>query len=97
MRFLTSCLWLLSTPLLLACGDAGEASEPSLSADKEPAYGVIDDFLKEYEIAARADDATDKCWRAGLVAAAYLEAHDEIGYRKWKVVQKADCEEMARG
>jgi hypothetical protein len=33
----------------------------------------------------------DVCVQAGLVNSAYLQAQDEMNYKKWKAIQKSDC------
>jgi len=33
----------------------------------------------------------DVCVQAGLVSSAYLQAQDEMNYKKWKAIQKSDC------
>lgn len=51
------------------------------------ASGAVD----QYEIAKRGGDKVDRCVRAGIVAAAYLQAKDEANYATWKQTEKADC------
>lgn len=53
---------------------------------------VADDAVAQYRIAERNGTAMDKCVHAGLVSAAYIQAHDEENYRLWKAVEKKDCE-----
>lgn len=52
---------------------------------------VAQDSVQEYEIAKRQGDKMQACVQAGMVSAAFLQAHDEINYNKWKAVEKADC------
>jgi hypothetical protein len=52
---------------------------------------VTSDVTKEYEIAARQGDKMQVCVQAGLVSAAYLQAHDEDKYREWKRREDSDC------
>ncbi len=51
---------------------------------------VVLDSVMQYRIAKRQGDAIQTCVQAGLVAAAYLQAHDEINYRRWKEIEKFD-------
>jgi len=50
------------------------------------------DSEKEYEIAKRNGDLMEIYVHAGLVAAAYLQAKDEVNYKKWKEIEKTDAE-----
>jgi hypothetical protein len=54
---------------------------------------VAQDQIKQYEIAKRSGTAIDAAASAGVVAAVYLQAHDEENYRKWKSIEE---EEMRR-
>jgi hypothetical protein len=53
---------------------------------------VISDAEEEYQIANRSGNATDRCVHAGIVAAAYIQAHDQSGYQRWKMRQDSDCQ-----
>ena len=53
---------------------------------------VADDAVKQYGIASRSGTAMDVCVQAGFVTAAYLQAKDESNYRRWKEIEKTDCE-----
>jgi hypothetical protein len=52
---------------------------------------VATDAVKEYRMAVSSGDRTDICVHAGLVAAAYQQAHDEEDYLEWKKQEKSDC------
>jgi hypothetical protein len=52
---------------------------------------VADDFEKQYDIAKRNGDRMQMCVQAGIVAAAYLQAHDDTQYRTWKATEESDC------
>ena len=54
---------------------------------------VAADAVKQYGIAKRSGSAMDAYVQAGFVAAAYLQAKDEVNYKKWKKIEK---EEAAR-
>jgi hypothetical protein len=49
---------------------------------------VISDAEEEYRMAR---GGVDRCVQAGMVAAAYLQAHDQFGYRQWKLREDQDC------
>lgn len=57
---------------------------------------VANDCKKEYYMAVRSGDRTDICVHAGLVAAAYQQAHDEENYETWKRTEQTDCAYMQR-
>jgi hypothetical protein len=52
---------------------------------------VAADAVAQYGIAKRSGSPVDVCVHAGLVAAAFLQAKDEVSYRIWKQTEKADC------
>ena len=52
---------------------------------------VAEDAVKQYEIAKRNGNATDAYVHAGLVAAAYLQAKDEVNYKKWKDIENEEA------
>lgn len=52
---------------------------------------VADDQVKQYGIAKRSGDTLQACVQAGMVKAAFLQANDEVNYRKWMAAEKADC------
>lgn len=52
---------------------------------------VANDFEKQYNVAVRQGNSISICVQAGLVSAAYLQANDEMNYRKWKSIEKNDC------
>ena len=53
---------------------------------------VADDSVKQYEIAKTSGSAVDRCVHAGMVAAAYLQAKDDVNYKLWKQTEGLDCE-----
>lgn len=53
---------------------------------------VVDDSIKQYEIAKRNGTQMDVCANAGMVKAAFLQAKDETNYSKWVEIEKQDCE-----
>ncbi len=52
---------------------------------------VAADAVVQYGIAKRNGTAMDACVQAGLVAASYLQAQNEVSYQEWKQIEKADC------
>jgi len=52
---------------------------------------VATDSVREYRIAKRQGDKMQICVQAGMVSAAFLQANDEVNYRKWKGVEETDC------
>lgn len=53
---------------------------------------VASDSIKAYELSKMAGDKIEICVKAGMVAEAYNQAHDEANYLPWKQTEKADCE-----
>jgi hypothetical protein len=53
---------------------------------------VADDAVTQYEIAKSSGSAIDRCVHAGMVAAAYLQAKDDVNYKLWKQTEGLDCE-----
>jgi uncharacterized ion transporter superfamily protein YfcC len=51
---------------------------------------VAVDAEKQYEIAKSQGDLMQTYVQASLVAAAYLQAKDEVNYKKWKAIEKED-------
>lgn len=52
---------------------------------------VINDSIDQYNITKRGGNAIEICVQAGMVSAAFLQAKDEAGYKKWKDIEKKDC------
>jgi hypothetical protein len=52
---------------------------------------VISDAEREYQMASRSGSDVDRCVHAGLVAAAYLQAHNQPSYASWKMREDMDC------
>lgn len=52
---------------------------------------VIRDAEREYQIASSSGSDVDRCVQAGMVAAAYLQAHDQPSYQSWKMREDMDC------
>jgi hypothetical protein len=64
------------------------ASSVQESNDKSAASAV-----RQYQTMLHDQHSTqvDVCVQAGLVSSAYLQAQDEMNYKKWKAIQKSDC------
>lgn len=52
---------------------------------------VATDAEKQYEIAKNGGDKMQTYVQASLVAAAYLQAKDEVNYNKWKAIEKEEA------
>ncbi len=48
---------------------------------------VCNDFVQQYEIAARQGDKMQMYVQAGMCSAAFLQAKDEQNYKKWKEIE----------
>lgn len=53
---------------------------------------VINDMLVQYRIVENQGDLLKMCVHAELVANAYLQDHDEAGYKVWMNKKYANCE-----
>jgi hypothetical protein len=51
-------------------------------------HKVAEDSAKQYAIVEREGDPMEVYIQAGLTAAAYLQAKDEVNYKKWKQIEK---------
>ena len=54
-------------------------------------WQVVNDSIRQYEIAARNGSAMDACVQAGMVVASLLQAKAEEPYIKWKKVEETQC------
>jgi hypothetical protein len=52
---------------------------------------VISDAEREYQMASSSGGNVDRCVQAGMVAAAYLQAHNQPSYQSWKMREEMDC------
>lgn len=52
---------------------------------------VDQDAIQQYQIAERNGDSIDVCVQSGFVVAAFLQAHDETNYAKWKDIERIKC------
>ena len=52
---------------------------------------VANDAVARYQMARKGGNAKDMCVQAGVVSAAFLQAHDEAQYLSWKNTEKLDC------
>lgn len=53
---------------------------------------VARDSIKSYDLAVKGGDQIEVCVRAGIVVAAFNQAHMEAEYLGWKKVEKLACE-----
>ena len=77
--------------VLVGIGIAAGVAASQEGVKHELAHGVADDLVEQYQIAKRNGTKMDVCVRAGAVAEAFLQAHDEGEYATWKKTQRADC------
>ena len=52
---------------------------------------VTENAEKQYRIAKRSGSPMDAYVHAGIVAAAYLHANDEINYKNWKHIENREA------
>lgn len=72
-------------------GPRRQINEQAHDAVQDINQQVVRDMIAQYEIAKRNGDRMEVCVHAGIVAAGFLQAHDEAGYQRWKGVEKQDC------
>jgi hypothetical protein len=66
------------------------APAPSIQEDNDKS---AESAVRKYQMMLHDQHSTqvDVCVQAGLVSSAYLQAQDEMNYKKWKAIQKSDC------
>ncbi len=52
---------------------------------------VVEDAIAQYGIVKRSGSRAEACVHAGIVSAAYVQAKDEDGLRRWKPTEREDC------
>ena len=52
---------------------------------------VIEDTIKQYEIAKKGGDPMEIYVHASMVVEACLQAKDEVNYKKWKEIEREDA------
>jgi competence protein ComGC len=55
---------------------------------------VAEDQIKAYNIAIESGNKMDAYVQAGIIKAAYLQAKDEEGYKKWSEIEAALSKEL---
>ncbi len=71
---------------------ADEASRSETGGFMDEIYEkVIRDAEKQYQMADASGTSVDRCVHAGMVAAAYSQAHKQQGYQSWKMREDKDC------
>ena len=53
---------------------------------------VANDMVEQYNIARKSGKPIDVCVHAGMVAAGYLQAKDDVNYDNWKRIEARDCD-----
>lgn len=54
---------------------------------------VAQDAIKQYNIAISGGDKIEIYTHASMVCAAFIQAKDEVNYKKWKIIEKAAAKE----
>lgn len=52
---------------------------------------IIQESIDRYEIVKNEGNAMDTCLQAGVVKSAMLASKNEVGFKKWKSIEKVDC------
>jgi hypothetical protein len=71
----------------LGGGQAQHVEHISQNVDAQ----VTADSQQQYAIAKRSGSPMDACVAAGMLAAAHLQAKDEVGFKAAKEHERADC------
>jgi hypothetical protein len=50
------------------------------------------DQIKKFQMAGQGGNVMEICARAEIIAAAFLQANDELNYKHWKEVERVDCQ-----
>lgn len=53
---------------------------------------TAEDLEAQYRLMGAESSEMDKCVQAGIVAAAWLQAQDQIEYKNWKLIEDGHCE-----
>ncbi|MEM9806616.1 MAG: hypothetical protein AAF959_15185 [Cyanobacteria bacterium P01_D01_bin.56] len=53
---------------------------------------VAEDMEAQYRLMGSESTEIDKCVQAGVVAAAWLQAQDQVEYQNWKLIENGHCE-----
>jgi protein involved in sex pheromone biosynthesis len=78
---------------LLVVGFALTSCDEMVEAEMDKIENqVAKDAEEQYRIAKESGSAMDAYVQAGFVAAAYLQAKDEVNYKKWKEIEKKEGE-----
>lgn len=76
-------------------GTLKEISQEMDSAGNSTMKGIYDqvsaDAVSSYELSVKGGDPIEICVQAGLVVAAYNQAHDEANYLHWKNIERSRC------
>jgi len=70
---------------------------PNLAFLLNPMGAVADDVEEQYHIAKESGALADTCLAAGTVAQSWLMAKDAAQYRKWRAIEKTDCNAAGLG
>ena len=68
-----------------------EVKGASVTSMKDIYDQVSTDAVSSYELSVKGGDPVEICVQAGLVVAAYNQAHDEASYLHWKNIERQRC------
>lgn len=85
---------ILTIAILLIAGSyffGGGVEKQALKSTESLYSKVAADQEESYRIAKESGSAIDAYVQAGIVAAGYLQAKDEVNYKKWKAIEKEEA------
>ncbi len=84
---------LIIIAVLGLCLLIGAATSPQNATKAVRPYQaeVAHNFEEQYAQVKTHGTMIDRCAQAGLVAAGYLQAADNVNFAKWADIKKADC------
>lgn len=57
---------------------------------------VAQDSIEQYEMCIRNNDHIGASVQAGVAAAAFMQAGDDAGYRKWNAIEKEEMDKATK-
>ena len=81
---------IFTTCILTCAGPTSVIDEQVKNEMQKIENEVAIDAEKQYYIAKKGGDKMQTYVQAGMVAAAYLQAKDEVNYNKWKAIEKQE-------
>lgn len=74
---------------IMIASEVSELNIPHTGTPQEKA----EKMQKTYEIADIDNNKSNKCLLAKLISSEYKKANEPENYKKWKIIEKKDCEE----